>query len=170
MTINAVAELYSSAGYIRTVSDSTAVKRISEITNLVTSSSIEKIAEKEESADTPVNNSGNNIAYDFRFMPNIPLARSLETGKTFNETEKANKQEESEKSFDYYLGEEVDVEESVPQKSDTGKGYYIVLGGQTPQSERKSSFNALELLHERIMNTYYPGRMRDNGTLVNLTF
>lgn len=169
MTINAVAELYSSAGYIRTVSDSTAVKRISEITNLVTSSSIEKIAEKEESADTPVNNSGNNIAYDFRFLPNIPLARSLETGKTFNETEKANKQEESEKSFDYYLGEE-DVEESAPQKSDTGKGYYIVLSGQTPQSERKSSFNALELLHERIMNTYYPGRMRDNGTLVNLTF
>lgn len=169
MTINAVAELYSSAGYIRTVSDSTAVKRISEITNLATSSSIEKIAAKEESADTPVNNSGSNIAYDFRFMPNIPLARSLETGKTFNETEKANKQEDSEESFAHYLSEE-DVEESTPQKSDTGKGYYIVLSGQTPQSEKKTSFNSLELLHERIMNTYYPGRMRDNGTLVNLTF
>jgi hypothetical protein len=174
MNIGAVAELYSSAGYIRTVSDSVAVKRVAEISNLVTSSTIEKIASQDDSKEassTSVNNSNNNLTYDFRFLPNIPLAKTWETYKTFNETEKTNKEEESsQESTDYYVNEEEASEESTPQTSNTGKGYYIVLSDSTPPQEKKTSYTAAELIQERIMNTYYPSRMRDNGTLVNLTF
>lgn len=172
MTINSIAELYSYSGYLRSVSDPASVKRISEITTLANSNTIEKIVSQDTKADAHVNPADDQSAaklYDYRFLPNIPLFKTSEMGKTFNETEKTSKKEEDKKSFSYFINH-TDQEEAAPQQDSTGKGFYIVLSDFAPQPQKKTSFSANELKQERINNTYHLSRFKSNGTLVNLTF
>ena len=174
MTISAVADLYARNGYIRTITDATAIKRVGDIVFSSGSSTIEKITSQDQK-NTLVSDSAadKNSAqmYDFRFMPNVPLSRPLETSKTFNEPQKANKKEkeEDQKSFSEYFDDN-ESEPLITTEETTGKGYYIVLNDQTPPPEKKTSFTSQELWQERIMQTYRLSRMKANGTLVNLTF
>jgi hypothetical protein len=170
MPISPISDIYSLGGYIRSVSDSSAVKRISELALLANSG--EKISSQETKdnfVSSQLDDKKNSVAYDFRFQPNVPIAKPLETGKPFNETQKTNKKENDKKSFEDILQEPDTEEDNAPVKDLTGQGYYIVLNNQNPPPERKSSTTPAELWRDRIYATYRLNGFRSNGTLVNLT-
>jgi len=172
MPVNPVSDLYSFGGYIRTVSDSSAVKRIAEVAFLASSN--DKIAsqdQKDNYVSSQIEDKRNSVVYDFRFQPSVPIAKPLETSKPFNETQKTNKKENDKKSFSDILNDP-DAEDTISTtttKDFSGQGYYIVLNNQQPPPERKTSNTPQELWRDRINATYRLNRFRSNGTLVNLT-
>lgn len=169
MPITPISDLYSLGGYIRSISDSSALKRVSELAFLANST--EKISsedKKDNFVSTQIDDNKSAVSYDFRFQPNVPLARPLETGKTFNETQKTNKKETDKKTFTD-LSEETESDDESPVRDLTGQGYYIVINDQSPPPERNVSVTPEELWRDRINATYRLNRFRSNGTLVNLT-
>ncbi len=170
MPVNPISDLYSLGGYIRTISDSSAVKRISEIALLANSG--DKVASQDQKDNYVTSQSEdkrNAVVYDFRFQPNVPVSKPLESGKPYNETQKTNKKESDKKSFSDILNDP-DAEETTSTTKDlTGQGYYIVLNDQQPPPERKTTNTPQELWRDRINATYRLNRFRSNGTLVNLT-
>ncbi len=171
--ISPIADIYTNSGYIRAVSDSIAAKRISEVSNLAGSISVNKIS-SENSKDS---SSINSISPDFysrlayHFPQNSPLSKTQDTEKPFNDPQKVKKKDEQGKSFsDYMAGADTSENQVKTAQENTGKGYYIVFNDPSPQTYTKPELSGQELFRQRISSTYHTGMMKENGTLVNLTF
>jgi len=172
MTISPVTDLNMYGGYIRVVSDSSTIKRVSEVSSLINSGTIDNAISEDKNGGITADayeNKNNITSYDYRYLSSVPLSGTSNADKPFNETQKTKEKGNGQKSFsDYY--EASDEQEEAPAKETTGKGYYIVLSDMTPQPEKKTSFTADELVTERIKSTYRLTRMNANGALVNLVF
>jgi len=172
MTVNPIGNLLTYGGYVASTAGASAVKAAAEISSVLTGAINDKSLSQDQKNSIAADAAGeksNPVVYDYRFMPSVPLAKSQDTEKAYNETQKTPKKEDNKKSFSEYL-EQQDTEEEQQVRESTGKGYYIVFNDSaaTPP-EKKTQFTPQELWNERISNTYHLVRFKKNGTLVNLT-
>ena len=101
-----------------------------------------------------------------RFQENTPVAKLLESLKSFNEARKIladqNYQSDKGNPVNSQIADETIYE-------DSPVGYYIVIDDKPKQKQQKLLKGRFDLIKEKITKTYNLGFRKETGTLVNLT-